>query len=408
MNYVIRCPKCGRAIESFAEWFSLGQACPDCGCKQGEIEYAADYSRLPDYFKGNPESFWHYFEFLPLQHKENIVSFGEGAIPIEEWDFLERFAEEKYGVSCKVNVYRNDLNGGTHTFKDIAASLAASLFKENGIKEFCVASTGNTATAYSKYLAKAGVHFTVFVPNDVCPDSVAEMRSYGQTVVISKGNYAQAKKEAADFSSSNKVLISAGNIDPIRVEAKRTMVFEYLRQLGKMPDMYFQAVAGGTGPIALYKGYRELRKTDPSLKLPRMVLVQQDLCDPMVQGWERAVREGFPNGYEKNYPVIEEPKTKISILSTGNPGMFPIIAPIVRESGGTFVRVAESELVRLGRWVLDEKGVLLGPASIVCLAGFCQALEEGLVADGQTVLLNTGEGCGRNRVFGDAVKAFKA
>ena len=398
MKYRIKCAKCGRVVDSFSQWFDMDQACPDCGCKQGELVYEADYSALSELFKTQPENFWHYFDFLPLEDKNNITTFGEGAIPMEEWSFLEDYAASK-GVDCRVYMYRNDLNGGTHTFKDIAASLAASVFKENGVREFCVASTGNTATAYSKYLAKAGVHFTVFVPHDVCPDSVAEMRSYGQTVVVSEGNYAQAKKEAAEFSARNHVLISAGNIDPLRVEAKRTMVFEYLRQLGKMPDVYFQAVAGGTGPIALYKGYRELKAFRPDLRLPRMILVQQDLCDPMVQAWEKATAQGFPAGYEKDYPVIAEPKTKVSILSTGNPGMYPIIAPIVRQSGGTFVRVKESGLVELARRVRDEKGIYLGPASIVCLAGFYQALEQGLLQNGQTVLLNCGEGCGRNQAF---------
>lgn len=409
MKYQIRCPKCGAVVEGFAQWFDMGQACPVCACKQGEICYAASYKNLLAYLqsedKKSPESYWHYFDFLPLNDAANIVSCGEGAIPIEEWAFLSDFAKARYGIDCKVYVYRNDLNGGTHTFKDIAASMAASVFKEIGIKEYCVASTGNTATAYSKYLSMAGVHFTVFVPNDVCPDSVDEMRSYGQTVVISQGNYAQAKQEAAAFSKEHKVPMSAGNIDPIRVESKRTLVFECMRQLGKMPDVYIQAVAGGTGPIALDKGYRELCRYDDTLTFPRMLLVQQDLCDPMVQAWEKAKASGFPQGYEKDYPIIENPATKISILSTGNPGMYPIIAPIVRKSGGDFIRVCEDSLVNYARMVRDEKHIHFGPASMVCMAGFYQALAEGKIQNGESVLLNCGEGCGRNKAFKDAVDA---
>ncbi len=405
MKYQIRCPKCGAVVDGFSQWFQSEQACLRCGCKQGEIEYAASYDGLAAYFQANPESYWHYFDFLPLEDKANIVSCGEGAIPIERWDFLSRYAKDEYGLDCEVLVYRNDLNGGTQTFKDIAASMAASVFKELGIKEYCVASTGNTATAYSKYLALAGVHFTVFVPHDVCPDSVEEMRSYGQTVVISRGNYAQAKQEAAAYAKEHQVPISAGNIDPIRVESKRTLVFECLRQLGRLPDVYVQAVAGGTGPIALDKGYRELKRFEPSLSFPKMLLVQQDLCDPMVQAWEKAEANGFPEGYEKDYPIIENPQTKVSILSTGNPGMYPVIAPIVYRSGGAFIRVREADLVAFARKVRDEKGLYLGPASVVCIAGFYQALAEGKIQNGQQVLLNCGEGCGRNRAFREAVDA---
>ena len=399
-KYKLVCTQCGKTIPDFATWFSQNQQC-ECGCKRADVVYSADYHQITELTKPEhkPANFYHYFDFLPVMDKKNIVSFGEGTIPIEEWDFLEKLAKEKYGVDCKVMVYRNDLNGGSNTFKDIAASLAASLFKENGVKEFCVASTGNTATAYARYLAEAGIKFTVFMPHDACEDTVKAIRSYGQTVVVCDGTYGDAKKEANDFHEKNHVLISTGNIDPIRVEAKKTMVFEYLRQLGKMPDVYMQAVAGGTGPIALDKGVRDLQTTFLETKMPRMLLVQQDTCDPMVQGWERATKAGFPEGYEKDYPIIPNPQTKISILTAGNPGMYPIVAPIVRKSGGTFLRMKESELAKYGRIVKDERGIYFGPASIVCFAGFYQALEEGQIRNGETVLLNTGEGADRATWF---------
>ncbi len=403
-KYKLICTQCGQETEDFATWFKMNQQCT-CGCKRADVVYHADYRKILDLTTPDhkPENLYHYFDYLPLMNKENIVSFGEGAIPIEKWDFLAQYAKKNYGIDCRVMVYRNDLNGGTNTFKDIAASLAASVFKENGVKEFCVASTGNTATAYSRYLAAAGIHFTVFLPNDVCPDTVNAIRLYGQEAVISEGNYGTAKQEAAEYHQRTHVLMSAGNIDPIRVEAKKTMVFEYLRQLGQMPDVYIQAVAGGTGPIALDKGVRDMQTTFPDIKLPRMLLVQQDTCDPMVQGWNNAKAQGFPEGFEKEYPVIEDPKTFVSILSTGNPGMFPIIAPIVQKSGGTFLQVKERELPQYGKIVKTERGIYLGPASIVCFAGFYKALEEGEIKNGELVLLNTGEGADRATFFKEMI-----
>jgi threonine synthase len=375
-----------------------------CKSKHAEVWYNSDYTLLKELFSQQPESFWHYFDFLPLLDKKNAISCKEGAIPIEKWDFLSDYAQKEFGINCNVWVYRNDLNGGTNTFKDVAASLAASLFKEHGIKQYTVASTGNTATAYSKYLSLAGVKFTVFVPDCIVQDSVYEMHSYNQDVRVVEGDYAYAKKMAAEFHQQHHVLISAGNIDPIRVEAKKTMVFEFLRQLGKMPDLYIQAVSGGTGPIAIDKGVREIERMDHRAKLPRMILVQQDTCDPMVQGWENAVAENFPDGWETRYPVIENPQTAVSILSTGNPGMFPVVAPIVKKSGGTFVRVKESHLIDLAKKIYKEKNLLLGPASIVCVLGFYKALEEGQIRNGETVLINTGEGAARARWLEEAVK----
>lgn len=399
MKYRLICKQCGADNKQFPQWFTQNQQCYQCGSKHAEVVYNADYHKLTELYKENPDSFWLYFDYLPVENSENIVSCKEGGIAIEAWDYLEKIAREQYGINCKALIYRNDKNGGTNTFKDVAASLAATVFKENGISDFCVASTGNTATAYSKYLALAGVKITVFVPGNANEDSVQEIRSYGQNVVVVDGDYAFAKKMAAEFHEKNKVLISAGNIDPIRVEAKKTMVFEFLRQLGKMPDVYIQAVSGGTGPIAIDKGIREINGTFPEVTLPRILLVQQDRCDPMVQAWENAELKGFPKGYEKEYPVIDNPQTEVSILSTGNPGMFPVVAPIVRKSEGTFLRVKEAELVETAKEVLKERGVYLGPASIVCLLGFFEALKMKKIKDGETVLINVGEGADRAAKF---------
>ncbi|MDY5968743.1 MAG: pyridoxal-phosphate dependent enzyme, partial [Bacteroidales bacterium] len=289
--------------------------------------------------------------------------------------------------------------GATGTFKDISASLAASVMKEHGVKEFTLASTGNAAVSFATYLAKAGIKFTIFTPSFTDPDTLKAIRKTGQNLVVCNGNYGTAKKEAADYHEKNHVPISAGNIDPMRIEAKRTMVFEYMRQLGGMPDVYMQAVAGGTGPIALEKGFREIHDTHPAMKMPRMLLVQQDLCDPMVRAWEKAEANNFPEGFENDYEALQDVRTRISILTAANPGMYPLVAPMVKESGGAFLRVTEADLPRYGRQIHLLRGIHLGPASVVCYAGFYEALRKGLIRNGDRVVLNTGEGAARARWF---------
>lgn len=398
MKYQLKCCNCGHRTPDFTSWFGQKQFCPICGERHVEAIYDTDYSGLKKLFEDKPASFWHYFDFLPLRDQANIVSFEEGAIMLEEWDFLRRYASEKYGIDCTVYAYRNDRNGGTNTLKDVAASMTASVLKECGINRFCVASTGNTATANAKYLAKAGIRFTNFAPSTMNRDTIDEIRSYGQEVIISEGDYAQAKKEATEFSDKHNIPISIGNIDPLRVESKRTMVFEFIRQLGKMPDVYMQAVGGGTGPIALDKGFREMQEhmqeielSATEIKLPRLLLAQQDLCDPMVRAWENAKANGFPPHFENDYPVIPNPPTSVFILSAGNPGMYPLVARIVKKSDGDFIRIKESELIDFARIVCKEKNIYIGPAATVCFAGFYQALKDNKIRNGEMVVINIGE-----------------
>ncbi|MDR1265740.1 MAG: pyridoxal-phosphate dependent enzyme [Propionibacteriaceae bacterium] len=472
MKYQLHCLACSRPTADFGDWFAQGQRCA-CGSPRADLVYQSDYAGLDPLLRGRPESFWHYFDFLPLLDRSHLVTRGEGVPELQRWDFLEDHARRHHGLDCRVVAARNDLNGGTGTFKDVAAAMAAALFQEWGVARFVIASTGNIATAYAAYLAWAGVELTAFLPQGHNQSSAAEIRRLGQEVRVIPGTYADAKRAAADFAARHHLLISAGNIDPIRVESKRTMVFEFLRQLGRLPDVYLQAVSGGTGPIALDKGLRELsrvgwqpaasrdrraprpgpapepaadgagpaRETSPlttaaprdqlpflptaagdgsdpgqsagwstgerrpggRLVGPRLVLSQLDTCDPMVQGWERAVAAGFPAGWERSYPVIERPATAVTTLATGDPAMFPTLAPLVQTSGGAFVRVREAELVAGGRWLAAESGLTLGPASIACLLGFDQALAQGLIHDGDLVALNPGEGAGRAGGFARAV-----
>ena len=391
-KYHLTCVECGAVTPDFKTWFDQNQMCQKCGSKHSEVWYDRDYRLFPQLTENNSDSFWQYFNYLPLYHQENIVTRKEGGIPLQRWDFLDTFAKETYGLNINVLVYRNDLNGGTGTFKDVAASLAASLFKEQGINQYCIASTGNTATAYATYLSIAGINCSVFIPENASKTTEAFISACGQQVFRVKGDYAKTKEIAGVYSKKNHILSSTGNIDPIRVEAKKTMVFEWLRQFGKMPDVYIQAVSGGTAPIAIDKGVRELVPTHPTLKNPRFILAQPDKCDPMVQAWEKAEKTGFLEGYEKKYPIIDYPDTMVSVLATGNPTSYPILAKLVKNSDGTFIRVNENKLVDVAKLISFENNVMIGPASAVCIAGYFESLRKGLVKDGETVLLNIGEG----------------
>ncbi len=400
-KYHLQCVACGHVTSDFGEWFTQNQQCPDCGSKHSEVWYTSDYEELSQIIHQRVESFWQYFPFLPLSDPSNIITCIEGGIPIERWGFLEEFAKEQYNLNIEVHVCRNDLNGGTGTFKDVSASLAASLFKEYGIEQYCVASTGNTATSYATYLSMAGVNCSVFLPDNALKASEAFISAYGQQVFRVKGDYTKTKVIASGYSKTNHILMSNGNIDPIRVEAKKTMVFEWLRQLGRIPDVYIQAVSGGTGPIAIDKGVREIQSVYPGLRNPRFLFIQPDKCDPMVQAWEKAERENFPAGFENEYPTIDNPDTEIPTLATGHPTSYPILAKLAKAVGGSFVRINESGIADNARLVAFERQVMLGPASAVCMAGFFESLKKGLIHDGETVLLNIGEGVRRSPEFVD-------
>ena len=396
-KYHLECRSCNHIIDDLSVWFKHFQECPNCGGKWADVKYSASMAgvkKLIEIDESEAKSVFNYFDYLPIDNYKNIVTNGEGVIPVQKWSFLEDFAKNYYNLNLKVNVYRNDLNPGTGTFKDVAASVAASGLKEHGVKQYVVASTGNIASAFSHYLAEAGINLAVFVPENALPANVAEVSAHGQKIFRVKGDYAMAKKVAAEYAKKNGILMSGGNTDPLRVEAKKTMVFEWLRQCGELPNVYIQALSGGTGPIAIDKAVRDLEGVY-DLKNPRYIMVQPSKCDPMTQGWEKAKGNDFPEGWLTDYPIIENPVTKVPTLATGNPATYPIIAKIVKDSDGEIVTFDENLMVDMARITAFEKGVKIGPASTIALGGFFEALKNNILRDGESVLINIGEGMNR-------------
>ena len=400
-KFYLHCTECGYDIPDFKEWFNNNQKCTKCECTIVDVKYNRDYSEIKELInsKVEPKNMWRYFNFLPLNNKENIITRDEGVIPLERWSFLEEYAKSRYGISIKVNAYRNDLNPGTGTFKDVAATVAASVLKENGIKEFCIASTGNIANAYAHYLAEAGISISVFVPDNALKANEAEVNSYGQKLFKVKGDYAKAKDVAAAYSKKYGILMSGGNTDPMRVEGKKTMVFEWLRQTGEVPNVYIQALSGGTGPIAIEKAYKDLKGLGMVDKLPRFIMVQPSGCAPMTHGWEKAKSDNFPKGWETQYPIYENPITKVPTLATGKPGTYPIITRIVKESNGEIIEFNEDHLIDIARAIAFENTVRIGPAAAISAGGFFESLHKGLLNDGDNILINIGEGVRRSPDF---------
>ncbi len=400
-KFHFECRECGTKINGFKEWFASKQACPSCGKSNIYTVYSTNKERIKELISkdSKPQSLFHYFDFLPLNHIENVITEGEGIVPIERWAFLEDYALRKYKLNLKIFISRNDKSFATGTFKDKGGALAASVLKEEGVKEYVVVSTGNTATAFSHYLSKAGISLSVFLPENALNDSVAHIGTYGQKVYSVKGDYAYAKHVAADYAEKYNLLITGGNLDPLRMEAKKTQVFEILRIIGKMPDVYIQALSGGTGPFAVEKGIHDLEGTGLVDKLPRFLLAQGDRCAPQAQAWAKAKAEGFPKGYEKEYPVIDNPEPLIPTIATGNPKTYPLMAPLVKRSGGEIYQIREELAIDIARLVAFERVIKIGPASAAAIAGLFESLKLGFINDGETVFVNMGESANRAHEF---------
>jgi len=55
----------------------------------------------------------------------------------------------------------------------------------------------------------------------------------------------------------------------------------------------------------------------------------------------------------------------------------------------------EEKMLAIGKLIAFERKINIGPASAVCFGGFFEALKKGLIQNGQSVMINIGEGVRR-------------
>jgi len=339
-----------------------------------------------------------YVDLLPINDIENIVSFGEGDVPVEKWSFLEEFAKKEKNIDCKVYAHRQDMNPKTGSFKDLAGALVATALKEANIKDYVVASTGNIGAAFSCYLNKAGINLHVFIPQNSSRYKEVEIASVGQTVYRVKGDYSLAKKLAMEFAQSRGHQLAASGLDPFRVEAKKTMSYDWLR-CGITPSVYIQALSGGTGPFGIYKGISELKEHNLIKTIPRLILCQSDKCAPMATSWQRAKANDFPKDWNLDFDTLSDPETNVATLATGNPKAYPKLAPLVKESQGEILEFPEELAGNVALFVASNESVRIGPAAAIGIGGFFSALKSNSIKNGDTIMINIGEGIRRDPMF---------
>jgi len=367
----VACLECGHTMPA-----SLTTAeCDKCGSAwlDARYNYKIIKQRWPDVVKQRETSLWRYAELLPV-HYDARVSMVEGWTPI--------FKAERLGEALgHNNIYiKDERRGPTNSFKDRQASLAVSAMAAAGIKEAVIASTGNAATSYAAYCARAGVKLWVFVTSLVPSEKMREISLYGAEVIKVTGTYDQAKVVASNFAQRHNLHYERGAKAIVGKESMKTLAYEIAEGLGwRSPDWFIQAVSGGLGPIGVWKGFTELREIGLVDTLPRLGIVQVEGCAPMVHA--------FAADSDTAEPI--EPRTAITVLSTGAPGFaYTYLYRATKQGGGTMVAVSDDDAFKWMRRLARLEGISVEPATAVAFAGLAKMVEDGDIKPDQTVVVN--------------------
>lgn len=361
-------------------------ACEKCGSTwlEARYDYDATKSVWQQGLNDRDASLWRYEELLPVANPSYVTSMGEG------WTPLVRAYNLQKELKLNYLFMKDERQGPTGSFKDRQAVLGVTALHNANITECVLASTGNKAAAYAAYCARAGIRLWIFLTSLVPNEKLRELGLYGAEVIKIAGTYDQAKKVANDFAVRRNLHLERGADSMPSVEGMKTIAFEIAEQLARQlpqdsqgkwraPDWYIQAVSGGIGPIAIWKGFKELHQMGMIDKMPKLGIIQVEGCAPMVDGWQRDLEEAET--------VI--PRTRIAVLATGSPGRgYKFLRAACKSNGGTMVAVNDGQAFRAMRRLARVEGYSMEPATSVAFAGLEKMVMENIIQPDEVVVVN--------------------
>lgn len=380
-----RCVKCGREYEAVPNLTNC-----ECG---GILDIIYDY----DYIKTNltkeklaareDRSMWRYRELLPVEETTPNTPLRVGWSPLYEAD---RLAKE-LGIA-KLWV-KDDGQNPTASLKDRASAMAVAKAQEAGAKVIACSSTGNAASSLAGNAAAAGLKTYIFVPSRAPKGKVAQLMTFGATVVSVQGSYEdtfELSKQAIDrwgWYNRNAA------INPYLSEGKKTVGLEIMEQLNwEVPDYIAISVGDGCTIAGLWKGLKDLYAIGFIDKLPRLISAQAEGCCPL----NRAIANN-----EDWYPMEEN--TLADSIAVGVPRNADKALMAIRESNGIVVNVSDEEIMAAQKILGRTCGVFGEPAGVTGTAGIKKLCEQGkLPKDAKIVSVVTGNG------LKDVANAIKA
>jgi threonine synthase len=340
------------------------------GAEWLQYDYAS--TRLVD-DEPRPVTMWRYRALLPVGEGPVRYPLPIGGTPLLPSPAL-RASLGMPGLWLK-----DETRGPSASNKDRATALVIEGGLRGGVDTITTASTGNAAISTAFGAAAAGLRAAIFVSTGCRPDKLALMAQAGAWVFRVSAGYAAAVDLSRTAARAFGWLDRNTGANPVTVEAKKTVAFEVWEQLGRRPpDAMVAPVGDGPTLAALDKGFDELVRCGVADRRPRLIGVQADRCQPLVQAWRGGVAG----------PAQLDPAGTVADgIAVLRPAIGEAVLAAVGRDGGGMVAVDDEALLRAVDALAARAGVGAEPAGAAALAGLHRALEVGLVHRDETVVL---------------------
>ena len=370
----LQCRECKKEYDPTFKYI-----CDECF---GPLDVHYDFPSLTkNTFVNREQTYWRYFELLPITDKSNIVSINAGMTPLVK--------AEKLGKEIGLNnlYIKNDSVNPTFSFKDRPAGVAVSKAKEFGLGSVGCASTGNLASATAAHAAKADFPCYIFAPSDIEHAKIAQALSYGSHYIAVDGTYDDANRIAAQVGDSKGVGIVNINMRSYYVEGSKTLAYEVAEQLNwNVPDQLIVPTGSGAMLNAICKGFEELETVSLVNHVSQMHMncAQANGCAPIVTAFKKNNPDVVP---------VENPNTVAKSLAIGDPGDGRYVLKRLKQFNGIAEESDNKEILDAILLLAKTEGIFTEPAGGVSVAVLKKMVEDGKIDKNETtVCYVTGNG----------------
>ncbi|MEM1541598.1 MAG: threonine synthase [Ignisphaera sp.] len=371
----LRCTKCGHEYAPLPRLFM----CPKCGSLLDVVINNVKF----EWNKAKIRRFgvWRYRELLPIRDDVEPVTMCEGGTPlIKALNLYER----KH-VAIPNTYIKFEGANPTGSFKDRGMTVGVTIAKYVNVDGVVVASTGNTAASAAAYAARAGLRCIVVLPKgSVAKGKIAQALLHGAEIKEVEGSFDNALEEVFESIADGefKNMYPLNSYNPWRLEGQKTIAYEIVDELGKVPDYVIVPVGNAGNISAIWKGFKELYSFGYIDKLPKMIGVQAEGAAPLASAWRERLSEPL---------YVDKPNTIASAIRIGRPINWPKAFKAVKESHGFFIDVSDEEIINAMKLLARVEGLGVEPASAASLAGLMKCEKEGGIdRDSLVVLIATG------------------
>jgi len=223
----------------------------------------------------------------------------------------------------------------------------------------------------------------IFVPKRVPKGKLAQLYSYGAEVIKIDGDYREAYALSKSAINTFGWMNRNAAINPHLVEGKKTVALEIAEQLDfNPPDWVVCSVGDGCTIAGVYKGFYDLIQLGLIEKIPRLLGVQSEGCNPIYKAFK----------YARPLELALE-NTIADSIAVGIPRNPLKALKAIEASGGAMMSVSDNAILKAGKILSSQEGIFSEPASAAALAGLIKALEQNIItSDERVTIINTGNG----------------